>query len=69
MCMKKLNQLFNKKIKKVDLWTFVVIKLCLIIFGIVLGSFMPDFVQKYLWYWIGSFVILYVWLLYKLFKN
>lgn len=69
MCMKKLNQLFNKKIKKVDLWTFVVIKLCLIIFGIVLGSFMPDFVQKYLWCWVGSFVILYVWLLYKLFKN
>ncbi|MGE0793040.1 MAG: hypothetical protein AB7V77_02555 [Candidatus Woesearchaeota archaeon] len=67
--MKKLENWFNKKIKKVTFWNFALIKTCLIIFGIIIGAYISNFVKTFIWYWIAVFAILYIWIIIRFFKK
>ena len=68
MC-EKLEKYFNKKIKKITLWDFALIKTCLIIFGIMIGAYISNFVKINIWYFLIAFVILYVYTMMKFFKK
>jgi uncharacterized membrane protein YoaK (UPF0700 family) len=63
MCWKNLNKWFEKKIKKIDIWDFALIKTTLIIAGIIIGAYITDFVKEFVWYWVALFVLFYVWML------
>jgi len=59
----------KKKIRKLTIWDFSIVKAALIIFGIIIGAYVSTFVKQYVWYFVGIFVILYALLLYRLFKK
>lgn len=63
MCWKKLSKWFEKKIKKVDIWDFALIKTTIIIAGIIIGAYIADFVKEFIWYWVALFVVFYIWML------
>jgi len=65
----KLLKWSEKKIRKLSIWDFALVKIVLIIFGVIIGAYVSDFVKQYLWYFAGAFVVLYGILFYKIFKQ
>ena len=65
----KLLSWAEKKIRKLTIWDFSIVKVVLIIFGIIIGAYISTFVKQYVWCFVGVFVILYALLLYNLFKK
>jgi uncharacterized membrane protein YfcA len=59
----------EKKIKKLTFWDVGVLKLCLVVFGMVLGAYVANFVKQYVWWFVVVFAITYIYLLCKIFKK
>jgi len=57
----------ESKIQNFTIWDMGVFKTALVIFGIVIGAYISSFVQQYVWYFVGVFLILYAYLLYRMF--
>ena len=55
----------EEKIQNLSIWDFAVVKIALIIFGMIIGAHMPDFVKEHLPYFIGVFIALYAILIYR----
>lgn len=67
--MDKLNKWFSNKIQRIGLWQFALIKTTLILFGIIIGSLISGFVINYMWYFLGIFLVLYIWVIIIFFKK
>lgn len=59
----------EKKIRKLSIWDFSLVKTALIIFGIIVGAYISTFVKQHVWYFIAVFVLLYAIVLYRVFKK
>lgn len=59
----------EEKIKKMTIGDFAFLKIALVLLGIIVGSFIPMFVQQYLWVFILVLVAMYLLLLYRIFKK
>jgi len=59
----------KKKIKKMTICDYAVLKTALIILGIIIGAYIADFVKQYVMYFAIVFVALYVYLLTTMFKK
>jgi putative Mn2+ efflux pump MntP len=59
----------EETIRKLSLWDFAVVKMVLILFGMLIGAYISDFVKQYVWYFAGVFVVLYGILIYKIFMK
>ncbi len=64
-----LKSLFEKKIKKLTMCDFALLKTILIIAGIVIGAYISLFVKQYVWWFVAVFVIGYIVLLFRMFKK
>lgn len=58
----------ENKFKKFTIWDIAIFKTAIVLFGIIIGAYISTFVKTYLWYLIVIFVVLYGYLLYKIFK-
>lgn len=65
----KLFKWAEEKINKMNIWEFALLKLCLVLLGIIIGSFIATFVQKYLLYLIALFAAGYIILLWRIFMR
>ncbi len=59
----------GKKIKKLSVWDFALMKTALILFGIIIGAYIAGFTRQNIWWFIGVFVVSYAILFYKIFKK
>lgn len=59
----------KKKIKKLDLVDYSILKTALIVLGIIIGAYIAGIVKQYVWYFVGVFVMLYTTLLIRMFKK
>ncbi|NOZ80745.1 MAG: hypothetical protein GXP63_03655 [DPANN group archaeon] len=57
------------KLHGLSLGDFVVVKVALVLFGIIIGAYISAFVQQYVWYLTGLFVVLYLYLMIKIFRK
>ena len=64
----KLMTWLQEKVRNFTLWDITIFKLALVIFGIIIGAYIANYVQENLMYFIVAFVILYGYLLYRMFK-
>jgi hypothetical protein len=64
-----LGKWYDSKVKKLKMWDFAVMKAALIIFGIIIGAYIPEIVKKNLWYFVVVWAVLYAILLYKVFRK
>ena len=58
----------EEKIKRLSIWDFGALKAYLLLIGIVIGAYISSFVKQYVWVIIAVIVILFIWLMYKVFK-
>ncbi len=63
--MSLLMAFMKKKIHKLTLWDFSIVKIALILLGMILGAYLATFVKQYVWYFIIVFAVLYAYLIYK----
>ncbi|MCF7861408.1 hypothetical protein K9M79_04095 [Candidatus Woesearchaeota archaeon] len=55
----------EQKIKNLTIGDFAILKIVLVITGIVIGAYISDFVKLNVWYFIGTFIILYGYIVYR----
>ena len=60
---------YNKKIKKLNYWDIATLKIACLLIGIVIGAYIPGFVQQYFWISIVIIVLLMIKLIYQVFKK
>ena len=65
MCLKWME----KKIHRLSIWDFGMVKLALILLGMIVGAYISGFVQQYILYLAMVVVVLYAILFYKVFKK
>lgn len=58
----------EKKIKKLTILDFSVLKLALILLGMVIGAFFPAFVKQYIEYFVVVIIVLYGYLIFRMYK-
>ena len=59
----------KKKIQRMGIWEFALVKIALIIFGIIIGAYISTFVKQYIWWFVVIFVVLYAILFYSILKK
>ncbi|RLG14367.1 MAG: hypothetical protein DRN66_02270 [Candidatus Nanohalarchaeota archaeon] len=59
----------EKKIRKLTIWDFALIKIVLVLFGIVIGAYFSTFVRAHVWHFCSVFIVLYAVLIYRVFKK
>ena len=59
----------NEKVKKLDFWDVGCIKWTSILFGLIIGAYIANFVKQYLWVFIVLAVLLAIKPIYKFFKK
>lgn len=64
-----LGKWYDSKVKKLKMWDFAMMKTALIIFGMVIGAYIPEVVKQNLWYFVAVWAVLYAILLYKVFSK
>ncbi len=69
MSFKKLTEWMTKKIRRLTVWDFSIVKIVLILIGMMIGSFIPVFIQTNIWYFFGVALIGYIYLMYIMFKE
>jgi len=57
------------KIQKYSIWDFGVLKLCVVVFGIIIGAYISTFVKDNLGIFIAIFVVSYAYLIYSFFRK
>ncbi|MCX6709997.1 MAG: hypothetical protein NTV63_03545 [Candidatus Woesearchaeota archaeon] len=67
--MKKLMNWAEKKIRKMSIWTFGLVKAVLVLLGIIVGAYISTFVRHYILYFAALFAVLYAALWCVLFKK
>ncbi|MFH0867919.1 MAG: hypothetical protein V1831_01280 [Candidatus Woesearchaeota archaeon] len=60
---------YNKKLKKLNIWDIGALKTYCLLTGIVIGAYIPGFVNQYFWILIAIIAVLMVKLMYKVFKK
>lgn len=59
----------EKKIRKLSICDFALVKAVLVLFGIIIGAYISAFIRQYVWYFVALFVILYAVLWYEVLKR
>ena len=59
----------EKKIQKMSIWDFALVKCVLVLLGIIIGAYISTFVKQYVSYLIIVFIVLYVLLMYQVFRK
>ena len=58
----------DSRIKRFNIWDIGALKFVLLIFGLIVGAYFPEWVRCNQWWLIALAVILYVYLLFRLFR-
>jgi len=58
----------EEKIHRLNIWDFAMVKVALVVFGMIIGAYLAGFVKEYVWYFGAVFVLLYVIILYRVFR-
>ena len=58
---------YNQRLKNLDVWDIAALKTYCLLIGVVIGAYIPGFVQTYFWILIAIIVLLMIKLLYKIF--
>lgn len=56
----------EEKIRALSMWDFAILKIILVLFGMIIGAYFSTFVKQYVWCFVGTFVIGYAWVIYKI---
>ena len=56
----------EEKIRKLTIREFALLKIVLVMFGIMIGAYISTFVKQNIMYFIGVFVILYSFIMYRI---
>ena len=65
----KLLRWVEKKIKRLSIWDFAVLKIALVVFGIIIGAYIAGFVKSNVTLFAAIFLLLYAYLLMKILKK
>jgi uncharacterized membrane protein YoaK (UPF0700 family) len=64
-----LKSWIEKKIHKLTMLDFSVLKIALVLLGIIVGAYISVFVKQYVLYFVVVFAIAYIILLFRIFKK
>lgn len=64
-----LFQWAEKKVEKLNIWDIGILKVYVLLIGMVIGAYVANFVQMYVWYFIAVIVVLMIVLLRKFFSK
>lgn len=59
----------KKMLKKLTIWDMSLVKLYCLLIGIIIGAYIPAFVQQYVIYFASAVVVLLAVLLYRIFSK
>lgn len=55
----------DSRIKKLVIWDWGFFKWALVLFGVIIGAYISDFVKEYLWYFIIVTILCYGYFMYR----
>lgn len=60
---------YNKKLKNLNVWDIGALKIYVLLFGMIIGAYFPEWVMQNLLIIVAVIVLLMIKLLYKVFKK
>ena len=64
----KIIEWAEERFRRFTVWDIGVFKTALVVFGLIIGAYVADFVKQYVWYLGALFVLLYAYLVYRMLR-